>query len=93
MCKSLGFHVKSLHSLRVTCATTLLQGGIDEKLIRERTGHRSNALLAYEKSSNDQQPTVSDALGPEKYDTVSSQCLVNDKVADKGANKKNVFSG
>ena len=56
--------------------------------------HRSNALLAYEKSTNDQQRTVSDALGPAKCDTiVSSQCLVNDKVGDEGALEKSVFSG
>ena len=93
MCKSLGFRVKTSHSLRVTCATTLFQRGIDEKLIRERTGHRSNALLAYEKSSMKQQQTVSDALGPEKRATiVTSQCLVDDKVEDKGSHEKSVFT-
>ena len=35
MYKSLGFRVKTSHSLRVTCATTLFQRGIDEKLIEE----------------------------------------------------------
>ena len=35
---------------------------------------------------------VSDALGPAKCDTiVSSQCLVNDKLAHKGAHEKSVF--
>lgn len=93
MCKSLGFRVKTSQSLQVTCATTLFQGGIDELLIFERTGHRSNALLGYEKSSNDQQRTVSDALEPAKCDTiVSFQCLVNDKVTDKGVHEKSVFS-
>lgn len=94
MCKCLGFRVKTSHSLRVTCATTLFQRGIEEKLIRERTGHRSNALLAYEKSSIEQQQTVSDALGPEKRDSiVSSQCLADYKVEDKGNHEKSVSTG
>ena len=86
MSKSLGFPVKTSHSIPVTRATSLFQRGIGEKLTRERTGRRSNAILAYEKSSNDQQRTVSDALGP----MVS---LVYEKIVDKGAHEKSVFSG
>jgi len=37
---------------------------VDEKLIRDRTGHRSNALLTYEKSRLQQQSIVSKLLGP-----------------------------
>ena len=43
MCKAAGLKVKTSHSLRVTCATALFQHGVEEKLIRQRTGHRSNA--------------------------------------------------
>ena len=35
-----------------------------EKLIRERTGHCSNALFRYEKKSVEQERNVSDLLGP-----------------------------
>ena len=39
--------------LRLTCATTLFNAGIDEKLIREgtRTVHRSNTLFQYDKAN------------------------------------------
>ena len=51
-------------SLRVTCATRLFQESVPEKLIRERSGHRSNALFRYEKKSAEQERNVSDLLGP-----------------------------
>ena len=40
---------KTAHCLRVACASSLLNAGEEEKLILERTGHRSYALLKYEK--------------------------------------------
>ena len=55
---------KTSHSLRVTCATRLFQESVPEKLIRERTGHRSNVLFRYEKKSAEQERNVSDLLGP-----------------------------
>lgn len=45
---------KTAHCLRVTCASRLFQSGVDEKLIRKRTGHVSNALYKYEKASEGQ---------------------------------------
>jgi hypothetical protein len=42
----------------------LFQNSVEEKLIRERTGHRSNALLKYEKPNLDQQRKVGEILGP-----------------------------
>lgn len=50
MCKEAGVKEKTAHSLRVSCATKLFNAGIPEKMIRERTGHRSNALFKYDKS-------------------------------------------
>ena len=55
---------KMAHSLRIACATKLFNSGIDEKLIHERTGHRSNALLTYKKPSLEQSAEVSNLLGP-----------------------------
>lgn len=45
MCKSLGFRTKKKLSLRVTVLLACFRG-FDEKLIQERTIHRSKALLA-----------------------------------------------
>ena len=42
-----------------------IQSNVEEKLIRERTGHKSNALLAYEKKSDEQALEVSNVLGPQ----------------------------
>jgi hypothetical protein len=42
----------------------LFQSEVEEKLIRERIGHRSNALLAYEKESSEQNRKISKILGP-----------------------------
>ena len=64
MCKAVGVKVKTSHSLGVTCANVLFEKGVEEKLIRDRTGHRSNALLRYEKSSSEQKESVSSILGP-----------------------------
>ena len=48
----------------VTCASTLFQNDVEEKLTRERTGHISNALFKYEKPSKEQSKCVSECLGP-----------------------------
>jgi len=49
MCEAAGFKRKTAHSLRVTCVSSLFNAGMEENLIRERSGHRSNALLQYDK--------------------------------------------
>ena len=51
MYEEASFKWKTSNSLRVTCASTLLNGSVEEKLIRERTGHWSNALFKNEKIS------------------------------------------
>ena len=48
----------------MTCASRLFQNQVEEKLIRDRTGHRSNALLSYEKSSLEQEINASKVLEP-----------------------------
>ena len=45
-------------------ASSLFNAGVEEKLICERTGHRSNALLKYEKPSEENKGKVSYLLGP-----------------------------
>ena len=55
---------KTAHSLRIASATKLFNSGVEEKLIRERTGHRSMALLTYEKPRLEQSAKVSNLFGP-----------------------------
>ena len=51
------------HSLCVYGATTLFQAGCSEKLIQQRTGHRSlEALRQYEHTSQSQLLGVSDVM-------------------------------
>ena len=60
-----GVKQNTAHCLRVTCVSSLFNAGVEEKLnIRERTGHRSNALLEYEKPSKENKGKVSYLLGP-----------------------------
>lgn len=68
MCKEAGIKIKSAHCLRVACATKLFNSEVPEKIIRDRTGHRSNALFTYEKVSETQSRKVSELLGPQYSD-------------------------
>lgn len=52
----------TLHSLRASCATRLYNRGIDEQLITEVTGHRSNAVRDYKRTSEEQRVEVSRIL-------------------------------
>ena len=54
---------KTAHCLRITCATRLFQHNVEEKLAKERTGHKSNALFSYQKPSEKQVGNVSNVLG------------------------------
>ena len=64
MCEAAGFKRKTAHSLRVTCVSSLFNAGMEEKLIRERSGHRTNALFQYEKPTEENVSKVSKTLGP-----------------------------
>ena len=77
LCGAAGLKKKTSHSLRVTCATRLFQNCVQETLIRERTGHRSDALIRYEKKSEEQEKSVSSILGP-------PACLDKQKCPDLG---------
>lgn len=55
-----GFYTN--HSLRATTATRLFNANIPEQLIREQTGHRSNALWSYSRPSEPQKRKVSEIL-------------------------------
>ena len=55
---------KAEHSSRMTCATNLFQSGTEEKIIRDRTGHKSDAFFSHEHPSEKQLQKESSALGP-----------------------------
>ena len=54
---------KTNHSLRATGASELFHANVPEKMIQERTGHRSVvALRTYERTAHDQHQAVSSIL-------------------------------
>ena len=92
---AVGIKKKTAHCLRVTCASRLFQSGVDEKLIRERTGHVSNALFKYEKASEDQAKHVSNILSADQSsnqnssfkEEIKNEFPVNDKAEEKRVEK------
>ena len=64
LCAAIGSTRKTSHGLRVTCVSKLFNASVEEKLIRNRSGHVSDALLGYEKSCKDQELKVSNILNP-----------------------------
>ena len=64
MCEAAGIKRKTAHCLRVTCASSLFNAGAGRKIIRDRTGYRSDALK-HEKANEKVQTNVSAILGPE----------------------------
>ncbi len=68
LCKQAGLSGHhSNHSLRATSASHLYEAGVDEQLIQEHTGHRSNAVRGYKRTSSKLQQQVTQTLyGPPK---------------------------
>ena len=63
MCQEAGIaDKKTNHSLRATGASALFNAGVPEKMIREVTGHRSNALQLYERPTLEQRQEASSVL-------------------------------
>ena len=62
MCRDARIAKKTNHSLRATGASALFHAGVPEKLIRDVTGHRSNALQLYERPTEQQRKQVSEVL-------------------------------
>ena len=71
VCEKAGIQGKTNHSLHATGATRLFAVNVLEKLIQERTGHRSTtALCMYERTSSQQQMSVSSIIAsaaPKKF--------------------------
>ena len=59
----MGIDGKTNHSLRVTSATRMYKGGIPERMIQARTGHKSiEALRVYERPGMEQNIQACKAL-------------------------------
>ncbi len=65
MCADAGISGKKTnHNLRATGASQLFQANVPEKVIQERTGHRSlEALRLYKKTTTEQHQAVAQVLG------------------------------
>ena len=59
------------HSLRRTGGTRLFRGGIDRKLVKETTGHRSDSVDAFQITSDEQRAKTSEIIRNEPVATVS----------------------
>lgn len=70
LAKQIGIQGKvTNHSCCATCASRIYQGDCDEQLVMEKTGHRSNAVRSYKRTSNRQLKEVSNLLyGQDKQD-------------------------
>ena len=94
MCAEAGIsEIYTNHSLRAYGATTLFQGKVPEKVIQQRTGHKSiNSLRQYERTTETQLLDVSNVLSNnsklksvvpvaqgDDYSTNSSNVMVQSK--------------
>jgi len=91
MCKTVGVKRKTAHCLRVTCASSLFNAGVEEKLIRQRTGHRSNSLFNYEKPSEENVAKISGLLGPTtNYATKKDEEIARSSSSTSTASNSNI---
>ena len=67
------------HSLRRTGGTRLFRAGVDRKLVKEVTGHRSDAVDAYQITGHNQRKLISSVV--QGKDTVKNN--VSDKSEEK----------
>ena len=75
-----GFYTN--HSLRATTATRLFQNDVSEQLIMNQTGHRSTAVHAYKRISDEQKQQVSAVLQGAQGSDIKSCYAVVTQVAE-----------
>lgn len=63
LCLKANLPRKKVHCLCITCAARLFQHNVGDKLAREQTGHKSNALFSYQKPSEKELDDVGNVLG------------------------------
>ncbi|XP_028418023.1 uncharacterized protein LOC114542762 [Dendronephthya gigantea] len=101
LCEQAGLSgYRTNHSLRATAATRMYDKGVDEQLICEKTGHRSDAVRAYKRTSSEQQVEVSDILygvhastskkikEEERCETKDKGCVENKKGENESSNAR-----
>ena len=75
------------HSTRKSTCTRLFQEGVDPQLIKEQTGHKSEAVMRYKKSNLAMKKQVSDMLNvlPKEMEDIrnSQQRLLDNEVSKK----------
>ncbi len=81
------------HSLWSTTATRMYSQGIDEQVIKEVTGHKSDAVRAYKRTSDDLLMQASEVIGSEKKefdidDVKLEKCTVKRRVSDMSIRSK-----
>ena len=69
------------HSLRRSGGTRLFQAGVDRKLVKEVTGHRSDAVDAYQITSDEQRESLSKIIAGETSKTCENVGKVTTKDA------------
>ena len=82
----------SYHSLRHSGTSRLLQGGVDKKIIREYTGHRSDVLNQYQATSEDQKRIVSDVSAGVKKDKKDCEPEFEMSISQKKVNGSDLMS-
>ena len=76
------------HSMRKSTCTRLFRKGVGPQLIKEQTGHRSEAVMLYKKSNLQQKKEVSDMLSVllremEEIRTSQSKMLAREEMFEK----------
>ena len=85
---------KTNHSLRATGATALYEAEVPEKIIQERTGHRSlEGLRMYERTSEKQHQAVSNILSSATQSTYQTQIQKLDCSSSMAVSNSSSISG
>lgn len=84
LCDKAGFEgFYSNHSLRATAATRMYNADVPEQLICEKTGHRSDAVRSYKRTSADQMLEASDIVQGVKKRESMPACTPSQEVGCK----------
>ncbi len=75
------------HSLRVTCATRMYQAGVDEQVIQQFTGHSSEVVCKYKKTSDELPKVANKTVAGNEY-SVSQKRPVSATVSVNPDNEK-----
>ena len=78
------------HSLCRTGTTRMFQGGIDRKIVKEITGHRSDAVDAYQVTSAAQKRKVSDIIARKSSTCTISERNITEKYVNQDQTEDNV---